>query len=460
MGLIRGRYIGEALKQFQDTFGDTFQIWLGGLLHQICVCNPDDVQHVFTHRHIYEQGDLHVTQHRIVFEDALICNIGPKYKRHAAIILPLFRRGKILNNYDLIVDCTDKLLDQWRSKTDSDPNYIHLDIVDQCQNLSLAIFGFIAFDYDLQTLEESNINKKNKLTQALNDFVEIFFQAITIPNSISKFYLKHNSRYQRARITIEECLNQIMEQEQRKTREQIAEQKRTSLIASLVTSLQQDEKNEAKKPEQEKKGLSRTEVINELLLFLVAGAETTGYVIAWFIYFMSKYPRVQAKIKAELSDNKHNRMTIEQIESLIYLDCVLREVFRFLPPAAGTTRTLTVDDRLPGSGIQLHKGDEIFISFYNLTRDKRCWKIDPTLFYPERFQGEDKDHYPYASIPFGGGHRQCIGQDLARFQLKVIIVRLMQHVTFGDGGPELNAGGYIQKMTTIPKHVGVSIIFD
>jgi hypothetical protein len=45
-----------------------------------------------------------------------------------------------------------------------------------------------------------------------------------------------------------------MEQEQRKTPEEIAEQKRTSLIASLVTSLQSDEKAEAAKPEQERKG--------------------------------------------------------------------------------------------------------------------------------------------------------------------------------------------------------------
>ncbi len=197
-----------------------------------------------------------------------------------------------------------------------------------------------------------------------------------------------------------------------------------------------------------------------MLLFLVAGSETSGTVIAWFIYFMSKYPRVQAKLKVELGDNKHNRMTVEQIDSLTYLDCVIQEVFRFLPPAAGTTRTLTVDDRLPGSGFQLHKGDEIFIPFHNLARDKRYWKIDPNLFYPERFQSEDKDHHQYASIPFGGGHRQCIGQDLARFEVKTITARLMQNVSFGDGGEQVNSGGHIQRLTIIPKNVGVTITFD
>ncbi|CAM4851961.1 unnamed protein product, partial [Rotaria magnacalcarata] len=67
---------------------------------------------------------------------------------------------------------------------------------------------------------------------------------------------------------------------------------------------------------------------------------------------------------------------------------------------------------------------------------------------------------PYAFIPFGSGHRQCVGQDLARFEMKVIAARLMQYVTFGDGGPEVNAGGHVTSLTVMPKHVGVTIQFD
>jgi hypothetical protein len=36
----------------------------------------------------------------------------------------------------------------------------------------------------------------------------------------------------------------------------------------------------------------------------------------------------------------------------------------------------------------------------------------------------------------------------------------MQHVTFGDGGNQLNAGGYKQTDTLLPKHIGVTITFD
>lgn len=108
-------------------------------------------------------------------------------------------------------------------------------------------------------------------------------------------------------------------------------------------------------------------------------------------------------------------------------------------------RTLTIDDQLPASGFQLDKADSVFISFYSLARDERYWsdRYDLNEFPPERFLDDSKKKNNLsASIAFGGGHRQCMGQDLARFGLKIICARLMQSVTFGDGGPEVNAGGY------------------
>lgn len=208
-------------------------------------------------------------------------------------------------------------------------------------------------------------------------------------------------------------------------------------------------------------GLSRTEILNEMLGFMIAGFDTTSATLAWFVHLLSKHPRVQQRIKAELMEHgaKHD-LSLGRLDSLIYLDCVVNEVLRFAMPANGTVRTLTTDDQLPESGFKIFKGETVYIPSYNLSRDTRYWKIDPELFYPERFLEEDKNYVPYTFLPFGGGHRQCIAQDLVRFELKLIMARLMQHVTIGDGGPEVNAGGYYTKMIIAPKYVGVTITFD
>jgi cytochrome P450 len=190
-----------------------------------------------------------IESHRLTF-----IILGAKFKRHAAATLPLFRRGKIISNFDLIIDCTDKLLENWRNKSQ---DHIHTDIIQQSQNLLLQIFGLIAFDYNLETLEHNNENKKtNELTQALNSLlnaVDIVFYA---PKIVSIIYLKLHPRYQRARRTIEKYLNQMIEQELGESSKSRSERKRTCLIASLVDSLQNDEKIESMKKEEDRKGKS------------------------------------------------------------------------------------------------------------------------------------------------------------------------------------------------------------
>ena len=198
-----------------------------------------------------------------------------------------------------------------------------------------------------------------------------------------------------------------------------------------------------------------------MMFFFVAGSETTSTALSWFIYLMSKHPQIQQKIKEELiKEGEHQALTLDRLNSLTYLDCVIKELFRFCPVVDVASRTLMKDDRLPVCRAQLQKGDAVIIPIHNLARDSRYWSIDPNLFYPERFLNEDKNHHPYAFIPFGSGHRQCAGQDLAQFELKLIAARLMQYVTFGDGGPEVNAGGYLQHLTIGPRYVGVTITFD
>ncbi|CAF4532379.1 unnamed protein product [Rotaria sp. Silwood1] len=451
----------DVFTQFHARFGDVYQFWYGSM-RLIMINSLEDAQHIFSNRHIYDQGDIFTENMKLMNPNGIICLKGAQYKRHASVISSLFRRGKILVHLDTIIDCTDKLLDRWRIHY-NDPTKIHLNMIEQSQQLLLAIFGFIAFNYDLETLDDNSEDSKNELTQAFYSLLNTMQIVFQLPKFLGRVLLFLNFKARRARTIIDRYLEKMIEQELNTTINMRIERKRTCFIASLVTSLQEDEKLEATKPEEEKKGLSRIEVMHEMLAFLSAGYGTTSTALSWFIHFMSKNLEVQKKIKQELSEYNGQRLSIEQTDSLIYLDCVLREVFRLAGPVSGTVRTLTTDDQLPKSGFQLKKGESVMISFYALARDKRYWAdlYDLNEFHPERYLN-DPDHKNNLSalMVFGGGHRQCIGQDLARFELKVICARLMQFVTFGDGGPELNAGGYDVTDTVKPKKLAVTITFD
>ena len=125
------------------------------------------------------------------------------------------------------------------------------------------------------------------------------------------------------------------------------------------------------------------------------------------------------------------------------------------PIAPATTRIAlhdtTVDDVL------IRQGQTVLIAIQNICTDPRYWHHgDAADFIPERFLAEDEDHPPHAMLPFGGGHRACVGQDLAWLELKVIIIRLMQRgVTFEDTAE--NVGGYEEQLTCYPKKMAVRI---
>lgn len=69
--LLNGATASEAFLEFTRRFGKTFQFWLG-FSRLIIVSGTGDVQHIFNHRHIYDQGDTFVKKFGILIPNALI----------------------------------------------------------------------------------------------------------------------------------------------------------------------------------------------------------------------------------------------------------------------------------------------------------------------------------------------------------------------------------------------------
>lgn len=76
----RNESIAEVHLDMKRRFGDTYQFWMG-FSRFIIVSGADDVQHIFNHRHLYDQGDLHVEKFSLLFQDSLICNRGKDLKK-------------------------------------------------------------------------------------------------------------------------------------------------------------------------------------------------------------------------------------------------------------------------------------------------------------------------------------------------------------------------------------------
>ena len=127
---------------------------------------------------------------------------------------------------------------------------------EQAQQLLMSIFGFIAFDYDLQTLDDNH----NELTQAFYSLLNTMQILFRLPIFLGRIFVFLNFPARRARKIIDRYLENMIEHELNETSEMRDKRKRTSLIASLVTSLQEDENLEANKAEEEKRGRVPTDI--------------------------------------------------------------------------------------------------------------------------------------------------------------------------------------------------------
>ncbi|KAF4094506.1 hypothetical protein G5714_024601 [Onychostoma macrolepis] len=100
-------------------------------------------------------------------------------------------------------------------------------------------------------------------------------------------------------------------------------------------------------------------------------------------------------------------LSLEKLSQLSYLDCVVKEVLRFLPPVSGGYRTVLQTFEL--NGYQIPKGWSVMYSIRD-TQTAEAYQ-NPELFDPDRFcadRNESKtDRFSY--VPFGGGVRRCVG---------------------------------------------------
>uniref|UniRef100_A0A8D2MI56 Cytochrome P450, family 26, subfamily C, polypeptide 1 n=1 Tax=Zonotrichia albicollis TaxID=44394 RepID=A0A8D2MI56_ZONAL len=174
---------------------------------------------------------------------------------------------------------------------------------------------------------------------------------------------------------------------------------------------------------------------------------TTASASTSLILLLLKHPSVIEKIRQELMSHECCHcpadISLEKLSRLRYLDCVIKEVLRVLPPVSGGYRTALQTFEL--DGYQIPKGWSVMYSIRDTHETAAVYQSPPGSFDPERFgagrpEAAGRFHY----IPFGGGARSCIGKELAQAILKLLAIELVSTARW-----ELATPGY-PRMQTVP----------
>ncbi len=175
--------------------------------------------------------------------------------------------------------------------------------------------------------------------------------------------------------------------------------------------------------------LSLDELNDQVLLLLFAGHETLTSAIASFCLLTAQHPHVLTRLREEQAIfDAQLPLNLEQLKQMTYLEQVLREVLRLIPPVGGGFRSVLKTCEI--DGYQIPNGWNILYSIGQTHQDQAVYQnaaqFEPDHFNPEQTGLRNKTAQKYGYVPFGGGIRECLGKEFARLEMKIFAVVLLR----------------------------------
>lgn len=185
--------------------------------------------------------------------------------------------------------------------------------------------------------------------------------------------------------------------------------------------------------------MSDEQLRDELMTVFIAGHETTAVTLTWALILLSRHPEVADRIAAEAAALTRAIPGPEDIPRLPYTRQVIDEALRLYPAVWALPRTAARADVLDGFAIR--EGSIVSILVHVLHRQSDLWPV-PDRFDPERFSpANTAGRHRHAYMPFGAGHRICIGMHLALMELVMALAAIVRRYRLTVSGPPITHTG-------------------
>uniref|UniRef100_A0A8H7N8B9 Cytochrome P450 n=1 Tax=Bionectria ochroleuca TaxID=29856 RepID=A0A8H7N8B9_BIOOC len=170
---------------------------------------------------------------------------------------------------------------------------------------------------------------------------------------------------------------------------------------------------------------------DQVLHILLASRDTTASLLSNLFFVLARMPDVYAKLRSEIVAVVGDSVPdFGQLKELQYLRWCINESLRLHPVIPSNAREAAKDTVLPVGGgpegdspLFVRRGTIVLYHVYSMHRDPAVYGRDVEEFRPERWNGLRPG---WAFLPFSGGPRVCIGQQMALMESYHIVVRLVQ----------------------------------
>lgn len=378
------------LEACQKRFGDIFTLTFAGVPPIIAISEPAVVKEIFTgDPAVFNAGRGNFVLKPILGESSLLLLDGERHLRERRLMMPAFH-GERMQTYGRVMrESTDRSIDRFPI---GKPFPIHHEM----QEVTLDVILRTVFGMEDETSKEElrktlvkmlSFGEHPSLLLMIGRDGDIRFKRTHA--ALGKWSPWHS--FQRVIEKVDALLAKEIE---RRRGQALGEDVLSMLLAA------RDEQG---------KGLSTPELVDEMKTMLVAGHETSATALTWTLLELLENRSILTTLRAKIAAGDEE-----------YLDAVIRESLRLHPIVPMVARFL--EEPVTLGGRDYPAGAVLAPNIYLTQRNPKIWS-DPERFNPERFLHGKVN--PYEFFPFGGGVRRCIGLAFALFEMKIVLRQIV-----------------------------------
>jgi cytochrome P450 len=393
-----------AYERAFERYGDVVRFRAGppgARLELHLLCHPDGAHRVLAGAAAnYRKDNVFYAEIRRAFGDGLLTSQDAKWQRQKRFLQPLFGPKRVESYAGAMGEQVDDLVVRWRSRLPAT-----LDLHDEMTRLTLGTVCRILFGEDVDQVQPV----VQRTFEPLGDAVRRRAMAGLRPPR--QWPTPVNRQLLRAERGLHGVCDEIV------ARRRAGGEHREDMLGLLLAA------------RDEGSSLTDAEVRDQVLIFLLAGHETTSTALTYALRLLGRHPDVQDRVRAEVAAViGDSDVTPRHAAALAYTTMVLKETMRLYPSAPLLGRRAVEEDRI--GGFRIPAGADVVVAPWIVHRHPDFWdqpqRFDPQRFTPER----EKARHRYAWFPFGGGPRGCIGQHFSMLESVIALAMLVRAFEF------------------------------
>ncbi|HET9649859.1 MAG TPA: cytochrome P450 [Microlunatus sp.] len=404
---LRRDYLGTLLRAARDV-GDVARIYAGPPGWRVAfysVSTPELVLEILGQPDRYTKGNQFYAEVRTALGNGMLTSEGDDWHRQRRFLAPVFTPKRISTTYaDIMVDEAQQLVRRWNRVAATGGGVdVHGEMVD----LTSRIIGRVLFGADMSAA----VPEIAKFRFVSDSILRRGFSPRPTPMWVPT---RANRRLRSGLAGLRAVVDGVIA-ERRRRPDPVRTQ---DLLGLLLTA--RDGGNSRDR-------LSDAEIADQVLIFLLAGHDTTASTLACLLVELARAPEWQHTLRDELDQVLADRVvTAGDLAALPWTGRAVREAMRLYPAAHSIGRSNTHEEML--NGYRIPAGSAVVVSPWTIHRSPKIW-ADPQTFDPQRFDlptGQVPGGHKYAWFPFGAGPHACIGMQLAMLETSIVLATILQ----------------------------------